>query len=260
MPFLLMRTASVLAAGFLMTGSSYAAQDATSASGPSSSIAARAVPSCPAHWTAGHLPLPQAPTGLYGRIQSTAALSPKDVWIVLAGSDEADVYHLSGATWVGPEKLYNNGNSFYPVSIVASSDWDVWVTGTSATDAPEAWHYDGSAWTDHSPTLSSSAEIKAAALGSNGVLYLAGTNEKTDTGIIWRYDGSRWTDLTPANPPSSYQALAVTASGTIVAAGGGQAGATLQERSGGTWTTVSLPAPGNTSITGVSVAPGGTVS
>lgn len=151
--------------------------------------------------------------------------------------------------------------SFRAVSIVARSGSDVWVTGTSGpsnpqTAAPEAWHYDGSSWTDQSPGLSPHAQIRAAALGSNGILYIAGRNGTTQAGMIWSYDGSQWTDLTPANSPYQYNAVAVTAGGTLIAGGGG-GGSALQERSGPTWTAIPLSQP--VSIAGISVAPGGTV-
>jgi hypothetical protein len=270
MPFLLMRTASVLAAGFLMAGSSYAAPTAARASAPASTVAARGAASCPAHWTAAPLPVPALPAPA-GRIQSVAALSLTDAWLLLNGAGktgyEFDVYHLADGAWNYSVNLDANDNSIIALAIVARSDTDVWVIGEEAGSGQlRTWHYDGSAWTDHPPTPSSPVGIGlAAAVGSNGVLYVAGTTYKE--GIVWSYDGSRWTDLTPPNPPLEYDAAAVAADGTLVVAGGAQApvipgeeqnDGTLQERSGSTWTTVSLSAPVD-AITGVSVAPGGAV-
>jgi hypothetical protein len=260
---LLMRlipTVSVLAAAFLTIGPSVAARSAGTA--PTGGFA-----SCPAHWTAGNLPVPPAPRGVSGRVESLAAVSPTDVWMLVLGSgsggnNQGYVYHLVKGSWQGPVVL-GSGATFDAVSIAAKSDSDVWVVGTSGTDAPEAWQYDGSTWTNHAPTLSSYAELDAAAQGSGGTLYVAGFNGRTSTGLIWRYDGSRWTDLTPADPASVYQGVAVTADGTLVAGGTDLVSfevehGVLQERSGSTWKTVSLSRPVY-SITGVSVAPGGTV-
>jgi hypothetical protein len=261
MPFLLLRTASVLAAGFLLTGPSTPA--ATSAGSHTRSLAAGTIASCTAHWNTGQYPASQAqPAGLNSQITSIAAISPTDAWMLITRTDNhrnnvSDVYHLAGTQRDESADLDDIERSFAAKWIVARSDTDVWVVG-SAHGALEAWHYAGSGWTDHPPTRFSDAGIDAAALGGNGILYLAGANGHTHTGIILSYDGSQWTDLSPANPPHGYNALAVTADGTLIAAGGGRNDGALQERSGTTWTTVSLSAPVNT-ITRVSVAPGGTV-
>ena len=117
--------------------------------------------------------------------------------------------------------MADNERSFAAQWVVARSDTNVWVIG-SAHGALQAWQYDGSRWTDHPPTRYSYATIDTAALESNGILYLAGNNRHTRKGIILSYDRSRWADLSPATPPSDYEALAVTADGTLIAAGGGR--------------------------------------
>jgi len=274
MSFLLMRTASVLAAGFLLAGPSCVAQASATAGGATSPVAADDVASCPAHWTADHLPVPPVPATAGAQVQSMAALSPTNVWM-LAGSPyssvgETSVYHFTGTAWEEIANLDNSDPSFSGQVTVARSDSDVWVIGEDViigegNTGVEAWHYDGSTWTEHAPPLPSGAKVEAAALGSNGVLYLAGNKGYALAGIIWSYDGSQWTDLTPPNPPYEYEALAVTASGTLIAGGGLDSGTgfvghtgTLQERSGTTWTTISLSTPVE-QVSGLSVAPGGTV-
>lgn len=167
------------------------------------------------------------------------------------------VYHLAGTERQESTGLADNEPSFGAKWILARSDTNVWVVGL-AHGALQAWEYDGSHWTDHAPARYPYAGINTAALDSKGILYLAGTNTSTRKGIILSYDGSRWADLSPANPPYDYEALAVTDGGTLIAAGGGRHDGTLQERSGGTWLTVSLSKPVN-AITRVSVAPGGIV-
>jgi hypothetical protein len=259
MPFPFLRTASVLAAGFLLTGSSSAA--GTSASSGTGSPAAAP---CPAHWTANQYRAfrTQPPAGLNSQIMSIAALSPTDVWTLITRTDKrknnvSDIYHLVGTERRESADLDDIEKSFMAEWIVARSDADVWVIG-SARGALEAWHFNGFRWTDHPPAPFSYAGIDAAALGSNGILYLAGNNTHTRKGLILSYDGSRWANVSPASPPYDYQALAVTADGRLIAAGGGRGDGALQERSGPTWTTVPLSAPVNT-ITRVSVAPGGIV-
>jgi hypothetical protein len=262
MPFLFLRTASVLAAGFLLAGPS--APSGTSALGASRSLAADTVTHCPAHWATNQYPSTygQPPAGLNSQIMSIAALSPTDVWMLITRTDKhknnvSDVYHLAGTQRRQSVDLDDIEKSFGAKWIVARSDTDVWVIG-SAHGALEAWHYNGSSWTDHPPARYSYVGIDAAALGSNGTLYLAGNNRHTHTGAILSWDGARWADVSPPRPPYDYKALAVTAEGTVIAAGGGRGGGALQERLGPRWITVSLSAPVN-AISRISVAPGGTV-
>ena len=217
---------------------------------------------CPAHWSATGLPIPSPPTVVNRPVQSAAAVSRSDVWVLTNGDNNQGqpvpyVYHFNGTTWAGPMRL-GGTTPFYAQKIVARSSSDVWVAGSSTTDTPVVWHYNGSSWADKSPTLSSYAEITTAALGADGTLYVAGFNGTTGTGMIWRYGRSRWTDLTPADPPHQYGALTITPSGILVAAGllvphGGE----LQELSGGAWTTVPISAV--SAIYGVTASPDGTV-
>jgi hypothetical protein len=261
MPFMLMRTAAVLAAGFLITGPSHAAQGAALIGGATGGPTAITPGQCPAHWTADDLPIPPPPVvGTGAGIQSVAALSATDAFALLAGYQESDVYHFTHGSWQKLANLNSNDISFSAMTIVAKSDTDVWVAGTSetATYVPEAWHFDGSTWTDHAATLASQALISAAALGSNGVLYVVGGSlgpNGPNRGIVWAYSGSAWSDLTPANPRFQYDTVAVTADGTLVV---GASSGLLQERSGSAWTTVRLSAP-VTAVTGVSVSPDGTI-
>jgi hypothetical protein len=262
MPFLILRTASALVVGFLLTGPS--AATGTSASNGTGSLAAGPAAPCPAHWTADQYRAfrTDPPAGLNSQIMSIAALSPTDVWTLITRTDKhkkniSDVYHYVGTERRESVNLDDIEKSFRAKWIVARSDTDVWVIG-SARGALEAWQFNGSRWTDHPPARYSHAAIDAAALGGDGILYLAGNNRHTQQGLILSYDGSRWADLSPAGPPYDYQALVVTAGGTLIAAGGGRDDGTLQERSGGAWTTVNLSAPVQ-AITRVSVAPGGTV-
>jgi hypothetical protein len=195
-------------------------------------------------------------------IQSVAALSATDAFALAFGNQGSDVYHFTHGAWQKLVTLESNDIYFSAATIVAKSDTDVWVAMTAktatATYVPEAWHFDGSTWTGHPATLPPQAEMQAAALGSNGVLYIVGGSlgpSGPDRGFVWAYNGSGWSDLTPANPRYQYGAVAVTADGTLVV---GASSGLLQERSGTTWTTVRLSAP-VTAVTGISASPDGTV-
>jgi hypothetical protein len=202
------------------------------------SYSATALSHCPAYWTGTSLPVPPAPTAISGRIQSVAVLSPSDIWmLVLTGSPY--VYHFNGTIWQGPTSP-GGGASFIAKSLVASSDSNVWVVGVSDAGTPLAWNYNGQSWINQSPSLSAYAGLTAAAIASNGTLYVAGSrnNVSGNAGLIWSYSGGQWTNITPSNPAQSYNALAVSEDGTLIA--GGNSGA-LQEMSGDAWTTISIP-------------------
>jgi hypothetical protein len=262
MPFMLLRAAAVLAAGFLMAGPSYAAPGAARTGGATGGTTTITPGQCPAHWTADNLPIPPPPAAVPGAsILSVAALSATDAFALVSVDPGPDVYHFTHGSWQKLATL-NKDSFFRAVTIAATSDTDVWVTGTSETGGtifvPEAWHFDGSTWTDQAATPSTQAEILAAALGSNGVLYVVGSTigpNGPNRGLVWAYDGSGWSDLTPPSPRYRYGTVAVTADGTLVV---GAVNGLLQERSGTTWTTVRLSAP-VTAVTGISASPDGTV-
>lgn len=261
---MLLRAAAVLAAGFLVTGPAPAAPGAARTGGPTGGTNAITSGQCPAHWTVDDLPVPPLPASAYGGVQSVAALSATDAFALVATSPGPAVYHFTHGAWQKLVSLNGNVVDFTAMTIVAKSDTDVWVAMTSktvtttATYVPDAWHFDGSTWTDHPAPVSPQAEIQAAALGSDGVLYVTGSSlgpNGPDRGIVWAYNGSGWSDLTPASPRYQYDAVAVTADGTLVV---GASNGLLQERSGTTWTTVRLSAP-VTAVTGISASPDGTV-
>ncbi len=229
-----------------------------------SSESATSAASCPAHWTVANLGLPGGSSDGYGYVvSSVAALSASDIWAVTVPSPytaftPAYVYHYNGSTWQTFLTI-NDAEYIQNMSIVASSDTNVWVAGTvegtTAEITPEVWHYNGSSWASQVPDLSSSAEVNAAALGSDGTLYVVGDNLAAHSGLVWSYNGVKWTDLTPSSGSNSrYDAVALSDGGTLIV--GGSPGG-LQELSGGSWTTVSMSSPGN--ISGIAIAPGGTI-
>lgn len=262
MPFMIMRATAVLAAGFLIADPSHAAPGPARSGGATGAATAIASGQCPAHWSADHLPIPPPPA-TSGTIQSVAVLSTTDAFALLDGYPEPDVYHFTHGSW---QKLPNPNSKdifFRAETVVARSDTDVWVIGEDEIAEPyqitfETWHFDGSTWTEHAPPRAPWAEILATALGSNGVLYVVGSHigpNGPDRGIVWANDGSGWSDLTPPSPRYRYDAVAVTAGGTLVV---GASNGLLQERSGATWTTLRLSTP-VTAVTGISAAPDGTV-
>lgn len=259
MPFLLMRTASVLAAGFLLAGASHAA--AASAAG-GGTIAGTSATSgyCPAYWTADHLPVPPLPSPARPGTQvlSVAVLRTADVWVLLGRGGNDYVYHLNGGKWKESAYLNASDINFTGQSIVAGSDTDVWVAGENDSSG-EDWHYNGSTWTElAAPVQPNTAQ--AAALDSSGILYVAGTNTHGFTGV-WSYNGAQWTDLAQPVPRSEGDnAIALTQGGTLVVGTDGYSSRpapVLQERTGTGWTTISVPSV--TFVSGITVVPGGTV-
>jgi hypothetical protein len=216
------------------------------------SYSATVLSHCPAYWTGTSLPVPPAPTAISGRIQSVAVLSPSDVWMLVVNGSPY-VYHFNGTIWQGPT---SPGGAFTVRSLVASSDSNVWVVGTSDAGTPLAWNYNGQSWINQSPSLSASAGLTAAAIASNGTLYVAGSrnNVTGNAGLIWSYSSGKWTNITPSNPAQLYNALAVSEDGTLIA--GGNSGV-LQEMSGDAWTTISIPA--DVGISGITSTSSGAV-
>lgn len=97
MPFTVMRTAAVLAVGFLIAGPSHAALG-TARTGAAGGNAAIATGQCPAHWTADDLPI-SPPPATEGGIQSVAVLSATDAFALVPSSPEFYVYHFTHGTW-----------------------------------------------------------------------------------------------------------------------------------------------------------------
>src|SRR5215469_6566608 len=102
MPFLLLRTASVLATGFLLAGPS--ASNLGTAGSALGHQPAAAVTPCPAHWGGGQQRVPSglSPAGSDSQIMSIATLSPADVWMLIKGTDNngnnvSAVYHRAGS-------------------------------------------------------------------------------------------------------------------------------------------------------------------
>ena len=125
-----------------------------------------------------------------------AALSPTNAFAMLAGP--TIVYHFThGYLWQKLANLNSNDPSFARDDTVAKSDTDVWVTGTKFVSAEllgilRRGTSTGPPGRTTRRTLSSDAEILAAALGSNGVLYVVGSiiGPSPNRGIVWAYDGS----------------------------------------------------------------------
>jgi len=174
------------------------------------------------------VPLPAAGVAI---IVSVAVLSPTDVWMLVREAAGPHVYHLADGTWENLPIPAGNDINFGGVSIVASSDANVWVVG-DGDGGGDTWRYDGSTWTEHVKPSSLVALFYAAALGTDGTLYLAGSSVRTGEGGVWSFDGAQWTDLTPATNPATYDALAVTADGGLIAGGFGTGNSTFSYKSG----------------------------
>src|ERR1700733_13831987 len=109
MPFTLMRTAAVLAAGFLIAGPVHAAPGAARTGGATGGTTAIIPGQCPAHWTADDLPIPPPPAAAAGAsILSGAALSTADVFALVAVYPGPDVYHFTHGSWQKLATLSND--------------------------------------------------------------------------------------------------------------------------------------------------------
>ena len=105
------------------------------------------------------------------------------------------------------------------------------VVGYGGEETADTWEFDGTTWTDVSPSVSPPARFGHAMAydSARGVVVLfggrvSGVGNLADT---WEFDGTTWTDVSPPVSPSArvHHAMAyVSARGVVVLFGGGGAG------------------------------------
>jgi hypothetical protein len=115
----------------------------------------------------------------------------------------------------------------------------------------DTWAWDGSAWTQLSPSSSPGPRSSASLAfdGTHGVLVLFGGLDSTGVplGDTWTWDGSTWTRRTPAPSPAARQGAALTqhpATGGVLLFGGIGASDVLADTwiwNGSTWTQLTPP-------------------
>jgi len=112
----------------------------------------------------------------------------------------------------------------------------------------DTWEWDGSSWTERTPSVSPSARFASAMAydAARGVVVLFGGSDATDLADTWEWNGTIWAQVTPAvSPTARYSsAMAYDATrGRIVmfgGYGGGRLGDTW-EWDGSAWTGATPP-------------------
>jgi hypothetical protein len=245
------------------------------------------------HWDGTKWSVVRTPTApATEQLNAVVAIAPNDVFAVGgggAGTPEL-IEHFDGKAWsIVKSPTIQTGNALFGVS--ATSATDVWAVGeinagVGSNTAPEALHFDGTAWTRvavPAPPMSpfGSGLASVTALAPNNVWAVGhGTNHIypfNPTSLIEHFDGAKWTIVPSPNlsngipgllaepfPLSGVSAVSATDIWAVGFEYDNNTGAdvTLTEHFNGKgWSVVSSPngSSANNELFGVTALPGGSV-
>ncbi len=180
------------------------------------------------HWNGAAWSIVDSPNytfpGAYNALLDVDAISASDVWAVGGSpfggvSARALLLHFDGVSWTlrpGPPNF-----EFYESStrtgVVAVSASDVWAVGDY-----NAWHFDGSAWTEPA----AGAQFAAGVDAGPGAVWAVGSYIQDPYGggvrypIGYRFTGSSWEQRNAANlDPGAFNGVAVRAADDVIAVG-----------------------------------------
>jgi hypothetical protein len=127
-----------------------------------------------------------------GSLNAVSALSAHDIWAV--GSTNEGLVVVRGHPDAWHRSLIGGTDSWYPESIMALSDSDVWVLGTIEPEGeyrPFAEHFDGTAWTRMDPPFTGDGSVSNATAGGPNSMWAVG--DQTGVGpCIAHWDGQAW--------------------------------------------------------------------
>ncbi len=195
-----------------------------------------------------------------GRDSAVAATLNGKV-ILFGGAGNAgvlgDTWEWDGTTWTELHPAQSPPARWGAAGAVLNGKLVVFggITGLAWPDAPlmnDTWEWDGTTWTERSPSRSPSPRNGAAlaTLGNTVVLFgglTAGATTLADAGDTWTWDGTAWTQLEPAtSPPARAYAAAGSAAGEVVVAGGLGIPGDLDDTwawNGSSWMQIPVPGP-----------------
>ncbi|MGE3670503.1 MAG: hypothetical protein AB7K71_12630 [Polyangiaceae bacterium] len=132
------------------------------------------------HWNG--TTLVEMPQGKPGTVTDIRGTSHSDVWAV---GEDGLVVHFDGQKWSKPQALVPPTDPAALRKLDGTSTEDVWAVGGNL-----AAHFDGTAWTNLSPTLISQPAFSGVWVESTSSVYL------TDAGgALLHYDGSQWSEV-----------------------------------------------------------------
>ncbi|WP_030437741.1 hypothetical protein [Actinoplanes subtropicus] len=216
------------------------------------------------------LPTPTPDSG--GTLLGVSAVSSTDVWAVGSGKANATanqhalIEHFDGASWtIVPNPSNGVMDSLRAVSARSATDvWAVGTNGQNTTTLPLVEHWNGTSW-----SIVASARLGASATGffngvttsPNGDVWAVGTvtapavpEGSNRAALIERWNGSAFVQV--AAPPTAdprftttLTAVAESGSDDVYAVGAfGHSGIALHWN-GTAWSTITLPAVANSTVT-----------
>jgi hypothetical protein len=155
------------------------------------------------HWNGRAWSSVPMPAGIHGPVIAVSALSSKDIWAV---TDRAGyVMRWNGSHWRLVKHLVGGpvGSSLVGTGVLALSDRNVWVFGTSGFGPGiGTWHFDGRTW---KPVPSLAATVSSASATSASNIWGVGDSMVGPAERVDHYDGHAWRNVTPASLASAAQ-------------------------------------------------------
>ncbi len=150
----------------------------------------------PAHATDGEWRI--ADQHANAQLKDVTAISDSDAWAVgsevTAGRNHAVVRHWDGVSWNAVD-LPASVEGIYLVHVAATSDDDLWITGTDAQDTAYTLHWDGTSWQVSSRNTFEPVGDSIALLGRDDVWILGEGADDLAAGSARHYDGTSWTTV-----------------------------------------------------------------
>jgi hypothetical protein len=179
------------------------------------------------------------PAGIYNRLETVAAIGPRDVWALgVTGRHPDPVFeHFDGSTWsVVPQPA--NGYDTVLDSISAVSSRDIWAVGGTDVGPTLVEHWNGRAWSIvPSPSVTGSGSVintltGVSALGTADVWAVGTvlTNGSAQTTLTEHWNGAKWTIAPSPSPQPSAGLSSVSGlpGGPLFAVGFGDDNAGIQ--------------------------------
>lgn len=127
-----------------------------------------------------------------------AAIGDANAWAVGAavvdGRNHAVVRHWDGTAWQ-PVAVPASVEAAYLDHVAASSDGDVWITGSDARDQAYTLHWDGTTWQVSYRTTFEPGGDSIAVLAPDDVWLLGRGASSLTAGSARHFDGTAWTTV-----------------------------------------------------------------
>jgi hypothetical protein len=180
------------------------------------------------HWngTAWSI-VPSPNSGAFNnRLESLAALSPNDVWVVgdacvdaVCSQQHLPTAHWNGSQWTSVPGLNGDGFLSIPAAVAGTSAEDVWLAGYYCNDYTclallEHWNGSAWSWVDIPYTAANTGFFAVLARTPDDVVVAgfacdldAVGNSINMRNLVQRWDGTRWSVEQVANPGTDFNEI-----------------------------------------------------